>query len=67
MVRICEHTQTDAQEQIRVRFEDNIDNDENMAKRKARSDGGSDAGGSKRSRSEKAELGQNTTHPPTNT
>ena len=36
-----------------VHFEDNLDHDESMTKRKALSDGGSDAGGSKRSRSEK--------------
>ena len=37
-----------------VRFEDNLDYDESMSKRKAQSDGESEAGGSKRSRSEKS-------------
>ena len=35
-------------------MDDNLDDGENMAKRKAHSDGWSDAGGSKRSRSEKS-------------
>ena len=37
-----------------VRFDDNLDDGENMAKRKVQSDGESDAGGSKRSRSERS-------------
>ena len=36
-----------------VRIEDNLDDDENMAKRRVRIDGESEAGGRKRSRSEK--------------